>query len=143
MFFYSLPIFFNDIKLASPIECLLMAVAVFVALYISAPPPEQNWRQQPFDSFLLTSWLGGVSLYWVFWPFFIFLNSGLFAADLMAKTGAITVSSWDEIHFILLFTVAWWVTSVWRCSGNTQARIWAALARFLPLPCLLNMRLSC
>lgn len=133
MFFYSLPILFNDIHLVNPIECLLMAVAVFVALYIIAPPPEKNWQQQPFDSFLLTSWLGGVSLYWVFWPFFIFSNASLFTADVMAKTGAITVSSWDEIHFILLLTVVWWTISVWRCSANTQARIWSALARFATL----------
>jgi hypothetical protein len=133
MFFYSLPILFNDIQLVSPIECLFMAVALFVALYISAPSPEKTWQQQPFDSFLLTSWLGGVSLYWVFWTFFIFLNASLFTADVMAKTGVITVSSWDEIHFILMLAIAWWTTSVWRCSGNTQARIWSALARFATL----------
>lgn len=129
MFFYSLPILFNDIQLVSPIECLLMTVATFVVVYISAPPPEQNWQQQPFDSFLLASWLGDVSLYWVFWPFFLLLNASLLATDLLAKSGSLTVSGWDEIHFALLLTIAWWTTSIWRCSGNTQARIWAALAR--------------
>lgn len=142
MFFYSLPILFNDIQLVSPIECLLMAVAVFIALYISAPPPEQNWRQRPFDSFLLTSWLGGVSLYWVFWPFFIFLNASLLTADLLAKAGTITVSTWDEIHFILLLTIVWWVVSIWRCSNNTQARFWAALARLATIAVLLEYSLK-
>jgi hypothetical protein len=142
MFFYSLPILFNDIQLVSPIECLLMAVAIFVALFISAPPPEQNWRQQPFDSFLLTSWLGGVSLYWVFWPFFIFLNASLLTADLLAKAGTITVSTWDEIHFILLLTIVWWVVSIWRCSSNTQARFWAALSQLATLAVLVEYSLK-
>jgi hypothetical protein len=129
MFFYSLPILFNDIRSASPIECLFMACAIFTALYFSAPPPGQGWTQQPFESFLLASWLGGISLYWVFWPFFLLLNTGLLTADLLAKAGTITVSTWDEIHFALLLTIVWWTTSVWRCSSNTQARIWMALAR--------------
>jgi hypothetical protein len=129
MFFYSLPILFKDIQLVSPIECLLMAGSIFAVLYFSAPAPEQSWQPQPYNSFLLAAWLGGVSLYWVFWPFFLFLNAGLLTADLLAKTGTITVSSWDEIHFILLLTIVWWTTSIWRCSRNTQARIWSALAR--------------
>jgi hypothetical protein len=133
MFYYSLPILFNDIHLVSPLECMLMAGAIFAVLYFSAPPPEQNWQQQPFGSFLLTSWLGGISLYWVFWPYFLFLNASLLMVDLLAKTGKLTVSSWDEIHFALLLTAVWWTTSIWRCSANTQARIWAALARLTTL----------
>lgn len=129
MFFYSLPILFNDIRLVSPIESLFMAGAILATLYFSAPPPEQNWQQQPFESFLLASWLGGISLYWVFWPFFLLLNASLLTADLLVKGGTITVSTWDEIHFILLLTIVWWTTSIWRCSCHTQARIWAALAR--------------
>jgi hypothetical protein len=129
MFFYSLPIFFNDINIVSPTECLLMAMALFVVLYISAPIPELNWQTQTYDSFLLAAWLGGASLFWVFWPYFLFLNASLLAVDLLAKSGKLTVSSWDEIHFILLITFVWWVTSIWRCSSNTNGRHWAALAR--------------
>jgi hypothetical protein len=142
MFFYSLPILFNEIGLVSPIECLLMASAIFAVLYFSTPQPEQNWHQQPYDSFLLTSWLGGVSLYWVFWPYFIFLNASLFTADLLAKSGKITVSSWDEIHFALLLTVIWWTISIWRCSSNTQARIWAGLARLATITVFLEYTLK-
>jgi hypothetical protein len=142
MFFYSLPILFNDIQLVSPVECLLMTGAIFAVIYFTAPPPDQNWQHQPFDSFLLTSWLGGVSLYWVFWPFFLFLNASLLTADILAKSGIITVSSWDEIHLIVLLTVAWWMVSVWRCSGNTQARIWSSLARLATISVMVEFSLK-
>jgi hypothetical protein len=133
MFFYSLPILFNDIQLISATELLLMTSAVFAALYFTAPQPEQNWQPQAFDSFLLASWLGGVSLHWAFWPFFLVLNASLLFADLTAKAGSITVSSWDEIHFILILPIIWWTTSIWRCSAHTQSRLWAALARLANL----------
>jgi hypothetical protein len=142
MFFYSLPILFNDIQLVSPVECLLMISAIFAVIYFTAPPPDQNWQPQPFDSFLLTSWLGGISLYWVFWPFFLFLNASLLTADILAKSGVITVSSWDEIHLIVLLTAAWWTISVWRCSDNTQARIWASLARLATISVMVEYGLK-
>jgi hypothetical protein len=129
MFFYSLPIFFNDIGMISPTEWLFMTGMIVIVLFFCAPPAERNWQPETYGSFLLTSWLGGVSLHWAFWPFFLFLNAGLLFADQLAKTGAITVSSWDEIHFVLTFPIAWWITSVWRCSRNTYNRIWSALAR--------------
>lgn len=106
-----------------------MLAAVFIVLYFTAPPPEKNWKPEPFESYLLASWLGGISLHWVFWPFFLFLNASLLTTDLLAKAGKITVSSWDEIHFVLLLTIMWWTTSIWRCSSNTDARIWSGLAR--------------
>jgi hypothetical protein len=129
MFFYSLPILFNNIQSVSPTECLLMAIALFVLLCAGVPPHEQNWQPKPYNNFLLASWLGGMSLYWVFWPFFLLLNMSLVTADLLAKNGAITVSGWDDIHFVLLFPIAWWTTSIWRCSSNTHSYVWAALAR--------------
>ncbi|MEQ1486686.1 hypothetical protein [Methyloglobulus sp.] len=100
--------------------------------------PEKNWQPQSYDSFLLAAWVGGVSLFWAFWPYFLLLNASLLAADLLAKSGKITVSTWDEIHFILLFTFIWWATSVWRCSSNTQGRIWATLARFTTIAVLVE-----
>ena len=109
---------------------MLIICALLILLYYSAPTPEQGWKQQPFESFLLASWLGGISLNWVFWPYFFFINASLFLTDWLAKTGKITVSSWDEIHFGLLLTVLWWTTSIWRCSSNTDAKVWTALARF-------------
>lgn len=129
MFFYSLPILFNNIKSLTPLEFFLIAVAILALLYISAPQ-EKNWRQQPYSNFLLASWLGGVSLYWVFWPFFLILNACLFASDVLAKSALITVSTWDEIHFALFLGIIWWGVSIWRCSGNTGLRLWSTLARF-------------
>ena len=133
MFFYSLPILFNDIQLVSATELLLMTGAAFAALYFTVPQPEQNWQPNAYDNFLLASWLGGISLHWAFWPFFLILNASLLFADLTAKAGSITVSSWDEIHFILILPIIWWTTSIWRCSAHTQSRLWAALARLVTL----------
>jgi hypothetical protein len=141
MFFYSLPIFFNNIKLASPLECLVIALAVLALLYISTPINEQRWQPKPYANFLLAAWLGDVSLYWVFWPFFLILNAGLFGADLLAKSTQITVSSWDEIHFAFFLAIIWWVSSVWRCSANTTQRLWAALARFATIAALVEYAL--
>jgi hypothetical protein len=142
MFFYSLPILFNDIQIVSPIELLIMLSGVFVALYVSAPPPDQEWKIQSFESYLMASWFGGVSLQWIFWPYFLILNASLIVADWLAKAGKITVSSWDEIHFVLLFSFIWWATSIWRCSSNTASRIWAALARFTTIAVLIEYGLK-
>jgi hypothetical protein len=133
MFFYSLPIFFNNIKLISPLECLLIVLAVLVLLYISVPTLAYKWQPKTYTNFLLAAWLGNISLYWVFWPFFLCLNAGLFTADVLAKSTLITVSTWDEIHFVFFLGVLWWATSIWRCSANTSLSVWAALARFATL----------
>ncbi len=142
MFFYSLPILFNDIQIVSPIELLIMLSGIFVALYISAPNPDKEWQPQAFESYLMASWFGGISLQWVFWPYFLLLNACLLAADALAKAGKITVSSWDEIHFVLLFTFIWWTTSIWRCSSNTESRLWAALARLTTIAVLIEYGLK-
>jgi hypothetical protein len=142
MFFYTLPILFNDIQFVSPTECLLMAGVMLTVLVFSAPQPEPNWQETAFDSYLLTSWLGGISLHWAFWPFFLFLNASLLLADQLAKSGIITVSSWDEIHFALLLPIIWWATSVWRCSNHTDLRIWAGLARAATLAVFLEYALK-
>lgn len=129
MFFYSLPILFYEIQIISPVELLIIMCGLVVVLFISAPQPDQGWKNQDYDSFLLASWLGGVSLQWVYWPYFLLLNASLLFADLLAKSGKITVSSWDEIHFVILLTIVWWTTSIWRCSANTGSKIFAAFAR--------------
>jgi hypothetical protein len=142
MFFYTLPILFNNIRSVSPTECLLMALALFALLYISVSAEDKKWQPQAYSNFLLASWLGGVSLYWVFWPFFLLLNASLIAADLLAKSGLITVSGWDDIHFILLFPITWWTISIWRCSNNTRLRVWAALARWVTVALLVEYGLK-
>jgi hypothetical protein len=57
----------------------------------------------------------------------------LYSADTLAKAGMLTVSSWDDVHLMLLLPIVWWTTAVWRCSANTNLRVWAAFARLLTL----------
>ncbi|SHE20222.1 hypothetical protein BPUTEOMOX_1028 [methanotrophic endosymbiont of Bathymodiolus puteoserpentis (Logatchev)] len=45
--------------------------------------------------------------------------------------GNFTVSSWDEVHFILLTPAIFWTLCVWRNSFNTKSRFSAAGARFM------------
>jgi hypothetical protein len=126
----------------SPAECLLIASALFILLYISTPVLSLNKYHPPYDNFLLAAWLGRVSLSWVFWPFFVFLNVSLLLVDVLARTAHMTVSSWDEIHFVLLLTIVWWIVSIWRCSENTQTRLWAALARLTTFAILVEYGLK-
>lgn len=142
MFFYSLPILFNDIKLVNPFEFFLLVVTTLAVLYATAPQPELSWQQPPYERFVFESWVGGVSLFWVFWPYFILLNASLLTADILAKAGKITVSSWDEIHFALLLTAIWWTISIWRCSSNTALRIWPALARLTTISVFIEYALK-
>lgn len=129
MFVYSLPLFFSDIGLASPLELLIIALALFGVLLISAPSYIEALPQQDTTKYLLAAWLGNWSLLWVFLPFFILLNTCLYLADTLAKLGFLTVSSWDDVHLMLLLPVVWWVVAIWRCSANTQFKLLAALAR--------------
>lgn len=142
MFFYSLAILFNDIRVIRPAEGLLIVCAILILLYISVPISERAVPYYRADNFLLVSWLGGIPLYQVFWPFFLVLNIALFTADWLSKTAVITVSTWDEIHFALLLMIIWWATSVWRCSVNSQSRLLAALARLMVLSVLFEYGLK-
>jgi hypothetical protein len=133
MYIYSLPLFFNFIGLASPLELLLIFTALFGVLFISAPARGENGQKQSLDNYLFAAWTGNVALKWVFWPFFLLLNAGLYTADTLAKAGMLTVSSWDDVHLMFLLPAVWWTTAVWRCSANTPLRVWAAAARLLTL----------
>ncbi|MGZ8909083.1 MAG: hypothetical protein ACXW09_03675 [Methylococcaceae bacterium] len=131
MFIYSLPIFFTHTGLATPVELLIMVLAVFIALFITSPLCEKSPPQPALPTYLFSAWSGSATLISVFWPFFVLLNGGLYAADTLAKTGLITVSSWDDIHIVLLLPIIWWTTGVWRCSANCQNRLWSASARLM------------
>lgn len=128
MFVYSLPLFFADIKLASPVELLLIAAALGLVLYLISPPVATQPLAET-DSYLFAAWSGAALLGWAFWPFFIVLNTGLFTADTLAKMGLLTVSSWDDVHLMLALPTVWWTVAVWRCSPNTRLHLWAAAAR--------------
>lgn len=133
MFIYSLPLFFTYIGSASPVELLIIFFGFFVVLFISSPPSREDFQKPSVDTYLFSAWIGGVALKWVFWPFFLILNVSLYTADTLAKTGMLTVSSWDDVHLMLLLPVVWWATAIWRCSVNTHLRVWMACARLLTL----------
>ncbi len=133
MFIYSLPLFFSPIGLASPVELLMIFMALFVVLLISSPLCADNLQKQSLDNYLFAAWSGSLALKRVFWPFFVILNACLYTADTLAKAGMLTVSSWDDVHLMLLLPIVWWTTAIWRCSANTGLRFWAACARLLTL----------
>jgi hypothetical protein len=142
MFIYSLPLFFTQIGLASPLELLIIFLALFVVLYISLPLGADNLQKQSLDNYLFAAWSGSVALKWVFWPFFLILNASLYAADSLAKSGMLTVSSWDDVHLMLLLPIVWWTAAIWRCSANTELRFGAACARLLTLAVFLEYGLK-
>lgn len=140
MFIYSLPILFTYMQWGAPREFILVILFFLMVLFISTPYDahfkEGEWGKESdltINKYLVDAWVGLVKLWLVFWPFFIFLNIAFFITDNLAKKGSITVSSWDEIHFILLTPVIFWTIIVWRNSINTGIRFWAIAARFLTL----------
>jgi len=143
MFIYSLPLFFTEIGLASPLELLIILIALFVVLTISSPfAGEKLTSKLTINNYLFAAWSGNVALKWVFWPFFLILNIGLHVADTLAKIGSLTVSSWDDVHLMLLLPVVWWTTAIWRCSANTHLRAWAGGARLVTLAVLFDYGLK-
>jgi hypothetical protein len=140
MFTYSLPILFGYMQFGTPVEfigviCFLLIV-LYIATHVDSGFKEREWgavTDLSLYKYLFDSWDGMVKLWLVFWPFFIILNLSLFGTDSMAKAGIITVSTWDEIHFILLTPVIFWTIIVWRNSFNSCSRYWAAAARFMTL----------
>jgi len=137
MFYFTLPLIFTHSSLLTPGELLSICVALFFILYISSPDPVHTSTpikqyHSAFLNYLFSAWCGTQSLWWVFWPFFILLNSCLFLVDYLAKSGAFTVSSWDAIHFfILVIPIIWWCISIWHCSSNTRSRFWSTSARLI------------
>jgi hypothetical protein len=113
MFIYSLPLFFAHIGLASPLELLIIFMALFVVLFISSPLCRENLQKQSLANYLYAAWSGSVELKWVFWPFILILNACLYSADTLAKAGMLTVSSWDDVHLMLLLSFVWGITAVW------------------------------
>jgi hypothetical protein len=125
-------------KLGNPLEFVLISLLLYLVLFFSihtvALPEDNKWESLSglsFYKYLLNAWTGQLRLWLVFWPFFIVLNLSLYEVDNLAKQGSFTVSSWDEIHFILFTPVIFWTISVWRNSVNSGSRFWAAGARFL------------
>ncbi len=142
MFYFTLPIIFNHSKLLKPGELLSIGLALLLILYISSPDPdpiEQNHSvNTTFYQYLFSAWSGNLSLWLVFWPFFILLNCCLSLVDYLAISGAFTVSSWDTWHLMLFTPILGWCIAIWRSSGNTRLRFWSASARLMTFAILLE-----
>ena len=147
MFFFTLPLIFSHTDLIQPIELVLMVSATFAVLYISTPVAVKNWpgmkpiRQYSLYQYLYQGWQGNISLWQVFWPFFLLLNSSLLIADILAKTASFTVSSWDDVHLMLLMPMLWWVVAIWRSSAKVGHRVWSACARLFTLALIFELSL--
>ncbi|WP_305906493.1 hypothetical protein Q9L42_000955 [Methylomarinum sp. Ch1-1] len=137
MFVYSLPLFFYRIEALTPLEFLLLALMIGGLLWVSAPEPTAGIAvtedKGGFRHYLLQAWLGRMALWRMFWPFFLVLNLLLYVVDTLAISGEFTVSSWDDVYFVLFTPVVFWTLCVWRNSANCRFRIWAALARLMTL----------
>lgn len=137
MFIYSLPILFANIQLGSPLELLLVVLLLLVILYMITPFDANYIHTNPtklnFRSSLSAAWVGDLKLYLVFWPFFILLNIILYLIDTITIQGNFTVSSWDEVHFILATPIILWTIMVWRNSLNTNLLLSASMARLFTL----------
>lgn len=129
MFINTLPLIISDGRLFGSFELLIVVVCLYAVLYISAPLPDREISfasTEGFYSYLYSGWLGESRLWRVFWPFFAVLNAGLYAADYWVWNGFVSVSSWWNIHIMLLAPMLWWSVSIWRSAGS---RPWLALSR--------------
>ncbi len=145
MFYFTLPIITSQSSLLSYGDLLAISAAILLILYISAPDPEPFTdfpKHKTFRDYLFAAWCGYLPLWKIFWPFFILLNGTLIYIDYLAKTGTLTVSSWDVAHFVLINPIIWWVVSIWRASFNTRSKFWAASARLATLAIVLEYMLK-
>jgi hypothetical protein len=119
-------------------EFLIILLGIMFLLIFSSPLPESSKHRQISNNYFLAAWLGGEPLKSVFWPFFLLLNLTLTLADNLVKFGDLTVSSWDDIHFMLILPIIWWIVGIWQCSANTTNKIWAGLARMATLAVIIE-----
>ncbi len=140
MFIYSIPIFLVYMHFGSAQEYMIATLFLLLLLYISTPSDpfykDMKWgriSELTLYQYLFDSWCGQVKLWLIFWPFFIILNIILYTTDSLARAGSFTVSSWDEVHFMLFIPIVFWTICIWRNSLNTRSRYWAIAARFMTL----------
>ena len=140
MFIYSLPIFFSYIQFGTVQEYMITIIFLLILLMIATPfdslYKEIKWgaiSDLTLYQYLFDAWNSQIKLWLVFWPFFILLNISLYITDTLARSGSFTVSSWDEIHLMLLMPTIFWVVSTWKNALNTSSRYWAIGARFMTL----------
>lgn len=133
MFIDTIPILIGEGAMFGLAEFLLVFVALFAVFYISAPFDDRDATVTLESAgdwyyYLYACWLGQSTLGRVFWPFFLIFNAGLIAADYWVWNGFISVSSWWNIHIILLAPFVWWAVSIWRSPGR---RVLLAMSRLV------------
>ncbi|MGZ8190660.1 MAG: hypothetical protein ACXWTS_05460 [Methylococcaceae bacterium] len=136
MFINTLPIIFTYTQLISPVETVLFLSAIFFLVYFYTPEIADNWKDRPGKSwylFLQSAWLGNLTLWRAFWPFFLLVNVVLYYIDYRVMEITYTIASWKTVHGMLFLPIVWWTTSVWRCSAYTSHKIWAAAARTITI----------
>ena len=146
MFIYSLPLFFNYFDFGSPFELFIIFATLLIILHLSAPFVNSEIEDKPFNYplyyYCLYAWTGQLTLWRVFWPFFICLNLGFLGADYAVRAGIFTVSSWDDTHFMLFVFGVFWTISVWRNSPNTSSKNWIAYARLMTIALFLEIAIK-
>lgn len=144
MFVYTLSFLFTKTTLLSSVEFLIIILILYAFLYFTAPYPDKaiaTPKTTGKPSFILqvqAAFHGEMALWIVFWPYFLILNLILITADSLAVTSSISVSSWDDILLMAISSSLMWTIAIWRCSWQTNSRIWAALARLLTLCAFLD-----
>ena len=141
MFLNTLPIIFTYTSLFSPVETIIFLSAIFFLVYFYTP----EINSTPIDKtgngwyqFLYAAWLGNMTLWQAFWPFFLLVNVVLYYIDYRVMNVTYTIASWKTVHGMLILPIVWWITSVWRCSGNTRHKIWSSAARTITVYLLLE-----
>lgn len=148
MFIYSFPLLFSHIQWGTPLHLIIVIFFIAIVLFIASPKSSVDdieWESVfslTFYQYLFQGWNGYLKLWCIFWPFFIVLNISLYMTDTIAKQGLFTVSSWDEVHFMLVMPIIFWIIAVWRNSVNTVSRYWAMLARLMTLSVLFEFGLK-
>lgn len=136
MFIYSLSAIFAFTDLLSPLKFAALLLLVFGVVYIKTPQSSKNWistKEKNIYFILRSCWNGEESLWIAFWPFFILANMAFFYIDYRSENLTYTIASWRTVHMMLVFPSIWWLTSVWKCSNNTQKIIWSSCARAITI----------
>ncbi len=58
MFIYTLPLFFTEISWTSPVELLMVVIALLLVLFLSAPACADNLQQLSLNNYLFSAWVG-------------------------------------------------------------------------------------
>ncbi|NOT83199.1 MAG: hypothetical protein HOP02_00130 [Methylococcaceae bacterium] len=136
MFLTTLPILFGFTHLISPLELSLFLLALLAAVFLITPTIDNDNIVDPYSSFYLylhAAWLGRMSLWRVFWPFFILINIIFVYIDYRIANNTYTIASWKTVHGMVFLPIVWWTVAIWRCSAHAAAKYWGNAARVISL----------